>query len=202
MAVVGLSGGGPYSLACAAALPERVLAVAVLGGVAPTQGPDAIAGGAMTLGLRVAPLLKYGGSPLRIGASLLVQSIRPVADTALNLYALVSPEADRHLLTRPEFKAMFLDDLLNGSRKQLDAPFNDVILFARDWGFRLDEVKVPVRWWHGDHDHIIPFAHGEHVVSRLPDAELFHLPEESHLAGLGRGEEILSTLMKLWDERN
>ena len=37
--------------------------------------------------------------------------------------------------------------------------------------------------------------------SRLPDAELFELPEESHLAGLGRGEEILSTLMKLWDEQ-
>jgi pimeloyl-ACP methyl ester carboxylesterase len=202
MAVVGLSGGGPYALACAAGLSDRVVAVAVLGGVAPTQGPDAIRGGAMELGLRLAPLLKYGGNPLRIGASLLVQSIRPVASPALYAYAAVSPEADRHLLTRPEFKAMFLDDLLNGSRKQLAAPFNDVILFARDWGFRLDEVKVPVRWWHGDHDHIIPFAHGEHVVSRLPDAELFHLPEESHLAGLGRGEEILFTLMKLWDERD
>ena len=92
------------------------------------------------------------------------------------------------------------DDLLNGSRKQLAAPFNDVIVFARDWGFRLDEVTVPVRWWHGDHDHIIPFFHGEHVVSRLPNAELFHLPGESHLAGLGRGEEILATLMKVWDE--
>ena len=112
------------------------------------------------------------------------------------------PKADRHLLTRPEFGAMFLDDLLNGSRKQLAAPFNDVILFTRDWGFRLDEVKVPVRWWHGDSDHIVPFAHGEHVVSRLPDAELFVLPGESHLAGLGRGEEILSTLMKIWDEQD
>jgi pimeloyl-ACP methyl ester carboxylesterase len=201
MAVVGLSGGGPYSLACGAGLPDRVVAVAVLGGVAPTQGPEAISGGAMNLGLRVAPLLKFGGSPLRLGASLVIQSIRPVASTALDVYALLSPAADRHLLTRPEFKAMFLDDLLNGSRKQLAAPFSDVILFARDWGFRLHEVKVPVRWWHGDHDHIIPFSHGEHVVSRLPDAELFHLPEESHLAGLGRGEEILSTLMKIWDER-
>ena len=36
----------------------------------------------MELGLRVAPLLKYGGNPLRIGASLLVQSIRPVASPA------------------------------------------------------------------------------------------------------------------------
>jgi pimeloyl-ACP methyl ester carboxylesterase len=97
---------------------------------------------------------------------------------------------------------MFLDDLLNGSRKQLAAPFNDIILFTRDWGFRLDEVKVPVRWWHGDSDHIVPFAHGEHVVSLLPDCELFVLPGESHLAGLGRGEEILSTLIKIWDEQN
>src|SRR6202012_2316777 len=62
MAVVGLSGGGPYSLACAAALPDLVVAVAVLGGVAPTQGPEAISGGAMNPGLRVAPLLKFGGS--------------------------------------------------------------------------------------------------------------------------------------------
>ena len=63
----------------------------VLGGVAPTQGPDAIRGGAMELGMRVAPLLKYGGNPLRIGASLLVQSIRPVASPALYAYAAISP---------------------------------------------------------------------------------------------------------------
>jgi pimeloyl-ACP methyl ester carboxylesterase len=59
---------------------------------------------------------------------------------------------------------------------------------------------VPVRWWHGDKDHIVPFEHGVHVVSRLPDAELYTLPGESHLGGLGRGEEILDTLLALWDE--
>ena len=32
MAVVGLSGGGPYALACAAAMPDRVIAAGVLGG--------------------------------------------------------------------------------------------------------------------------------------------------------------------------
>lgn len=35
-------------------------------------------------------------------------------------------------------------------------------------------------------------------------APLFHLPQESHMAGLGRGglgrgEEILSVLMQIWD---
>ncbi|CAN5869062.1 alpha/beta hydrolase [soil metagenome] len=200
MMVVGLSGGGPYTLGCAAALPDRILAVGVLGGVAPTVGPDAIGGGVMGFGTTVAPLIEVAGFPLRMAATALIQLIRPVATPALYAYARISPEADRRLLVRPEFQAMFLDDLLNGSRKQLAAPFADVVVFARDWGFRLDEVKVPVQWWHGDQDHIVPYAHGEHVVSLLPDAEMHPIPGESHLAGLGRAEEILQTMLGMWDQ--
>jgi pimeloyl-ACP methyl ester carboxylesterase len=197
--VIGLSGGGPYTLACAAAMPDRVVAIGVLGGVAPVRGADAVSGGLSTLISATAPLLQVAGYPIRLAAVSLVRLVRPVAEPALYVYARMSPEADRRLLVRPEFKAMFLDDLLNGSRKQLAAPFADVVVFARDWGFRLDEVKVPVCWWHGDRDHIVPFEHGQHVVSRLPDARLYHLPGESHLAGLGRAEEILGTMIGLWD---
>lgn len=201
MVVVGLSGGGPYTLGCAAAMPDRVVAAGVIGGVAPTVGPDAIDGGLMgNLGTRVAPLLQVAGVPVGLLASALIRFIKPVASPAADLYGRVSPEADRRLLARPEIKAMFLDDLLNGSRKQLAAPFSDIVVFARDWGFRLDEISVPVRWWHGDADHIVPFRHGEHVVSRLADAQLYPMPGESHLAGLGRAEEILQTMMKVWDE--
>jgi pimeloyl-ACP methyl ester carboxylesterase len=199
MAVIGLSGGGPYALACAAAMPDRVVVTGVLGGVAPTIGPDAISGGAMSLGSAMAPLMPVLGLPLRWAAVGLIQLVRPLGSRAVDMYGRVSPEGDRMLLARPEFKAMFLDDLLNGSRKQMAAPFADVVVFARDWGFRLHEVKVPVRWWHGDKDHIIPFKHGRHVVSLLPDAELYTLPGESHLAGLGYAEEILANLMTLWD---
>ena len=200
MAIIGLSGGGPYTLACAAAMPERVVTVGVLGGVAPTVGPERIGGGAMALGSAMAPFMPFIGLPLRLAAVSLIRVAKPFADRAIDVYGRVSPVGDRQLLARPEFKAMFLDDLLNGSRKQMAAPFADVVVFAKDWGFRLDEVKVPVRWWHGDKDHIIPFAHGEHVVALLPDAELYTLPGESHLAGLGYAEEILDRLMALWDD--
>jgi pimeloyl-ACP methyl ester carboxylesterase len=197
--VVGLSGGGPYTLACAAAMPDRIVAAGVLGGVAPTRGADAIGGGVSTLITATAPVVEVVGTPIRFAASRLIRLVRPVAEPALYMYARISPEGDRRLLVRPEFKAMFLDDLLNGSRKQLAAPFADVVVFARDWGFRLDEVKVPIRWWHGDADHIVPFEHGQHVVSRLPDVQMTRLPGESHLAGLGRAEEILDTMVGLWD---
>src|SRR5919198_1502314 len=70
--VIGLSGGGPYTLACAAAMPDRVVAAGVLGGVAPAIGPDAIGGGLMALGSLVAPLLRVAGLPIRMAAVALV----------------------------------------------------------------------------------------------------------------------------------
>lgn len=201
MLVIGLSGGGPYTLGAAAAMPDRVVAAGVIGGVAPTVGDDAVSGGLMgNVGSRVAPLLQVAGEPIGVAASALIRLIRPVAEPIADLYGRVSPEADRRLLARPEIKAMFLDDILHGSRRQMAAPFSDIVGFSRYWGFRLADITVPVRWWHGDADHIVPYAHGQHVVSQLADAELYPMPGESHLAGLGRAEEILQTMTKVWDE--
>lgn len=196
--VIGLSGGGPYALAAAHAQPDRVVAAGVLGGVAPTVGDDAIGGGLVALGRRLAPLISVGRVPIGIGLTGAVRVARPFAPSALEVYARLSPVGDRRLLERPEFKAMFLDDLLNGSRKQLSAPLADVLLFSRHWGFEVGDVKVPVRWWHGDADQIIPFRHGIHMVDRLPDAELRVLPGESHLGGLGVAEDLLTTLQEVW----
>ncbi|MFH5800912.1 alpha/beta fold hydrolase [Haladaptatus sp. CMAA 1911] len=41
-AVIGVSGGGPYALACAYTIPERLTAVTIVSGVAPLDTPDAI----------------------------------------------------------------------------------------------------------------------------------------------------------------
>lgn len=199
MAIVGLSGGGPYTLASTYAMPDRVVAAGVLGGVAPVVGPEAVDGGLMKLGAFVAPLLEVGGVPAGIVASSLIRLARPFASPIIDLYGRVSPEGDRLLLARPEFKAMFLDDLLNGSRKQMAAPFADIVVFAQDWGFRVSEVTTPVRWWHGDTDHIVPFEHGLHMVDLLPDAQFHALPGESHLGGLGAAEDILQSLLDIWD---
>ena len=48
-AMIGLSGGGPYVLGCAHAMPDRMMAAGLIGSVAPTVGPDAVAGGPVEL---------------------------------------------------------------------------------------------------------------------------------------------------------
>ncbi len=65
--VIGLSGGGPYTLACAAAVPDRVVAAGVLGGVAPVRGADGISGGVSTLISAAAPGGRDGGRAARVG---------------------------------------------------------------------------------------------------------------------------------------
>ncbi|HET6165904.1 MAG TPA: alpha/beta hydrolase [Marmoricola sp.] len=197
MRVIGLSGGGPYALAAGAALPDRVHGVGVLGGVAPMTGPDAIRGGLVELAPYAAPVLSFARVPLGYALALGIRIIRPLAGPAIDTYAALQPRGDKELLARPEFRAMFLDDLLHGSRFHLGAPLSDIILFTRPWGFELADVTVPVRWWHGDNDHIIPHAHGVHMAERLPDARFETIAGESHLGGLGVATEVLAELMEL-----
>ncbi len=199
--LIGLSGGGPYVLAAGATLPQRVHGIGVLGGAGPTCGVDAVAGGPMQLAVRLAPLLRTARVPLGVALTQGIRLVRPLAGPVLDLYAAVQPPGDKTLLSRPEFKAMFLDDLLNGSRFQTSAPINDLLLFTRDWGFELGDVRVPVRWWHGADDHIVPVAHGRHVVERLPDATLTVIDGESHLGGLGIAQDVVETLMNLGPRR-
>jgi pimeloyl-ACP methyl ester carboxylesterase len=199
--MVGLSGGGPYVLACAHAMPDRCKAAGILGGVAPTVGPDAADGGVVDLARRYSTVLNRVHTPLAFAVMTGAYLLRPVAGHTLRLYAITSPPGDREVFAKPEMRAMFVDDLLIAGKRGIRAPAYDVLLFGRDWGFSVRDVDVPVHWWHGDADHIVPLRHGEHVVSLLPDAE-FHLrTEESHLGTLGIADEILGTLMNTWEER-
>lgn len=202
-AVIGVSGGAPYALGLAARLPGRVKVVGIVGGVAPVSGPDAAPpGGAVSLLKPVVPMLDHAGAPIGKLVSSVLSVARPIADPAISAYGLLSPGPDRQLLQRPEFRAMFLDDLLHGGSRRMEAPFADLILFVRDWGFRIADVKTPVRWWHGDADNIIPFEHGRHTVDLLPDAALYTLSGQSHLSGFGMSVQVIDEILRVWNRES
>lgn len=56
------------------------------------------------------------------------------------------------------------------------ALLDDARLFGVDWGFRLADVNVPVKWWHGNADSIISLADAQAAVAHLPDVELLLMP--------------------------
>jgi pimeloyl-ACP methyl ester carboxylesterase len=196
--VVGLSGGGPYALAMGAHLPRRVYGVAVLGGVVPTVGPEACeAGWLLSFARRVQfampAVVAVGG----IGLWAAMRAIKPLGP---QLYDRITPhlgEGDREVFLSEGMREMFLGDLQNGSRKQFKAALHDATLFGRDWGFRLADVRVPVRWWHGDIDPIVPLSAAEQAIPFLRDVEFHVRPGESHLGGFAAAREILEAVAEL-----
>jgi pimeloyl-ACP methyl ester carboxylesterase len=198
--VIGLSGGGPYVLACAYRFPERVVAAAVIGSVAPTRGEDAPEGGVVSLTARFNSLLGALEAPLRIGLWGTVRVLHPFASPIFDLYARLSPAGDQDVFASPGVKEMFIDDLLRATRCQCGAVVLDLVLFGRDWGFTPRDIVVPVYFWHGDEDYIVPVAHGQHLAGLVPGAELHVEVGAAHLANLTLGLEVLDALLAHWPE--
>jgi pimeloyl-ACP methyl ester carboxylesterase len=197
-AAIGLSGGGPYVLACAAAHPDRILAGAVLGGVAPTTGPEAPDGGLIRLAQRFQGPIHLFRSPMGTTLGAILQLLRPVMDGGVGYFTKILPEGDQVVFHEPEMKAMFLDDIVHGSTRGLHSVFFDILLFSRPWGFDLADIEVPIRFWQGDSDPIVPVEHAIRMAELVPDSSLEIRPDESHLGALAIADEVLEVLLDLW----
>jgi pimeloyl-ACP methyl ester carboxylesterase len=200
--VAGLSGGGPYALACAHEMPARVVAAAVLGGVAPVVGPDAARGGASGLIRTFAPMMQRARQP--VGGLLrgLVRVLEPFGESAVDLFARQMPPGDQRVFADAAVRSMFLEDIRLGSRRHMQALCLDVVMFGRHWGFALADIEVPVHLWYGDSDIIVPLHHGEHLAERIPNAKLRIRPGEGHLGGLGASREIFEAILGHWPDES
>jgi pimeloyl-ACP methyl ester carboxylesterase len=72
---------------------------------------------------------------------------------------------------------------------------DDDLAFARDWGFALDDVRVPVTVWQGVHDAMVPTTHGEWLAGHVPGARRRILADEGHLSLVGRFGDVLDDLL-------
>ncbi len=189
-AVVGVSGGGPHALVCAHRHPERVSAVGVVSGIGPIAEPEF--GSAME-GLTKGVAMVAARAPFLLLGFFSLQEfwMRHWPEAALRAVSKTMPEADVELLGRPEVLDALRSDLVLHAAQ---AATQDLTLFTRDWGFRLEDVTVPVHVWHGDADKNVPFAHGKAMAARIPGAQFHQCPGEGHLLAVPRLGEILRTV--------
>ena len=74
-------------------------------------------------------------------------------------------------------------------------PVLDLVLFTRDWGFRLADVRVPVHFWQGDADPIVTIDQAKSMAEAVPDSSLAVRPGESHLGGFAVATEAIETVL-------
>jgi pimeloyl-ACP methyl ester carboxylesterase len=196
---MGMSGGGPHTLACAALLPGRCLAAASIAGIAPypADGLDFMAGMGpenvteFTMALEGAdaltPYLEKEAEPLR----------QITGEQVTAALGGVISSADAAVLN-----GEFADDLAASTRAALREGVagwrDDDLAFAADWGFSLDALAGRVAIWQGDQDLMVPFGHGQWLAAHIPGARVHLEPGAGHLTmmvtAIGR---ILDDLLDL-----
>jgi pimeloyl-ACP methyl ester carboxylesterase len=148
--VVGVSGGAPFALACAFALPA-VRAVALVSPLPPLADERFASNDSMRR------LRWLGHHPVR--GRLLIGALRAavglgLADPRRALDGASAP-ADRACLTeaaREGITASWREGLRAGGAGALA----DARIYVRDWGFDLARIETPITIWHGAADRVVP----------------------------------------------
>jgi pimeloyl-ACP methyl ester carboxylesterase len=165
--ILGVSAGAPYGLACAAAMPDRVAAVAAVSTIPPCFSPRRSRPTAPIYRLPLMLLRRYP------------QTIQSAADSALTmlrrrpvalrrLFSLGAAAGDRDLLRSSEAREVGVRRFLGATARGSWPMIEEFLVCCSDWGFELSQVTPTVYLWHGLRDPIIPIEHADAVRRELP----------------------------------
>lgn len=177
----GQSGGGPHALATGAALPDRVLGVLAVCSVKPYVGQPDFLDGMGADNIEEFMLALEGEDALmpflqRERTGILDADAAGVVATLDTLL----PDVDRAVLSGELGEDIIRN--LQGGVEELYGWCDDDLAFTRDWGFSLDDIRVPTYVWQGTADLMVPFHHGEWLAAHVPGA-VAHLEDgEGHLS--------------------
>jgi pimeloyl-ACP methyl ester carboxylesterase len=191
-AAIGVSGGGPYLLACAYKMPERITSATTISGMGPTDDPDAIDGmlPSMRLGLGIAPRVPWGFVRLALDPIAGMVSRNPLG--AKKLMPSSAPAADKKAFARPDIQEIDRQDLSEAYRNGAQGTFWEVVLLASPWGFRLEDIHIKVFLWHGEEDTTVPQQMGRYVARTLSNCNAKFYPGEGHTLIYNYWREILT----------
>ncbi|MEU5692970.1 alpha/beta hydrolase [Actinosynnema sp. NPDC020468] len=173
-AVMGASGGGPHALACAAALPDRVVGAVCLAGVGPyTEEFDWFAGMAAPGALRAAVAGERAAFE---------EEFDPESFTGADWAALAG-----------EWRCLG-EDAQRAGEDGDEGEVADDEAFVRPWGFDLADVTGRVLLVQGDEDRVVPPSHAAWQHARLPASDLLVRAGDGHISVLRAVPDALDWL--------
>jgi pimeloyl-ACP methyl ester carboxylesterase len=176
LAMWGLSGGGPHVLACAALLPDLVVATAALCSLAPydADGLDWMHGFSQDA-IDEVRLMQSDTA----GARQLFQRGR---DELLTTPAVEQAEQMKTAGSRTEI-AVLVDEvecMQQAVQPGIEGGWDDCVTQITPWGFDVTDIGVPVLVVHGSEDKAVPFSHGQWLAAHIPGAEAWLIDGEDH----------------------
>ncbi len=197
-ATLGQSGGGPFSLAAAAVLGDRVTRAGVAAGAVPFQlvpGAGDLLDENDTAAVALLPdreaaaaRFARGFEPFR---GLLAQ---PAAQVEAGLRARSIPHDQRVLDRSGAGRAVAVALQASMAHGTAGAGWDNVA-WVGPWDIDLGAVRRPVHLWYGGADVRLPPGAGPWMADQLPDATLHQRQDGGHLGVIEHLDEILETLL-------
>jgi pimeloyl-ACP methyl ester carboxylesterase len=191
--VLGYSGGGPYALAAAAALGPRVQSATIVAGAGEIGGWATLADLARSdrqitwLSLHAPVIARAVLRTAELGSRIVPRIALWSASSELTASDRV---VVRNAGSPRQALGLFTQALAHSSAGVVD----DYARLARPWHVDLGNITVPVHCWHGTADTLVPLAHTEELVARLPNARLTTWPGEGHLAFVAHVDDVLDDI--------
>lgn len=208
--IVGVSGGGPYALACAYALPaEELRSVSLVGGFGPYHLTMQHTRWPVWLFYQICRNVPF---LLRRFRTKEVQKLESkptekfVAETKAQLdgwlYRLLGPhDKDGELLRDEAFLGLCVEAMREHFRQGVDGHMEEwKVMTANEIGFNLGEVRgdLPVYLWYGTHDTSVSWRVGEAIAGAIGENAQLFVKDEAHLSLIsGCGEDILTKVLEV-----
>lgn len=205
VAIIGSSGGGPYALACAHALPHDMLsAVGVLSGSGPwTAGTQDLPYLAYTTYLAAT----YWPAGLRAMTGAVIAMVRKALATEAVKRRM--DEWVEGLKTQKEEWQTPTEELttrertnrvvrvgLEGFAQGPEGFVHEALLLSHDWGFQLQDITYDgILVWHGTEDKNSPVRMAHYMTEHIPNSVLREFAGENHSSMFYHLEKILLELM-------
>jgi len=195
--ILAYSLGGPYGLACAFAIPQRLHKVGIVSGAALFTEPELMKnvneGTRKFLTMpREKPMLSRLFLWMMLGVMPRIAPNRFIAQANSLL-----PRSDRAIIvTNPVFQKGFLLMIREAMKQGTIGAFHESLLSVTDYGFRLQDIHTPIMLWHGEADKNIPVEMARYAASAIPKCEAKIYPNEGHLSLFKKhAEEIIRALV-------
>lgn len=194
-AVLSFSGGAPYALACALAIPERLTAVGVVSSSGLFENP-ALTEGVNRNNLKFTYLARDRPRLSRLAFRIMGAMARYAPGRLVAQVMAAFPEPDRAVMARPEVSDAFVATVREALRQGPRGAQLDTALMVSPWEFRPEEIGMRVHLWHGEVDQNAPLAVGRYLADAMPNSERHFYAGEGHLSLIvNHAEEILSVVV-------
>jgi len=177
--IMGWSGGGPYVLATALAMPERVISATICCGAPPLKFlgyQHMFWVYRMMIHLRgIFPSVL--GLVLRIGKA--ITGGQPDKAPLKWMLGMLGVE-DRRVLADPYIFKVVRGGMIEALRRGPKMVIADADIYLSEWDFEVSRIDPLIHFWHGKEDRNISWKYSEQIAALMPHTTTHWLEKEGH----------------------